>query len=159
MPPRSHPVLAILGMSVRSSAPLGPLTQPRPSLGSGAFRYRNPTNLSVTTCDTLWATISFPAARSHVSSCLRSHRSRNSLMFLAPGATSFSCCPILKRYFAFAAPVLLAVHPSSPKLTFPRVLGYARQMRGQCHTLRSTLFVTLPIERKPEQVVCRTGVS
>jgi hypothetical protein len=57
------------------------------------------------------------SGRSHVSSCLRSHcldtRSRNSLMFLAPGATSFSSCPILKRYFCFCTPILLAVHPSS----------------------------------------------
>ena len=28
VPPRSHPVLAIFGISVRSCAPLGPLTQP-----------------------------------------------------------------------------------------------------------------------------------
>ena len=45
VPPRSHPVLAILGISVRSCAPLGPLTQP--SRGK-RFRYRNPTNLAVT---------------------------------------------------------------------------------------------------------------
>jgi len=69
LPPRSHPVLAILGISVRSCSPLGPLTQPCPSLGSGAFRYRNPTNLSPShRHDDLLS------GRSHVSSCLRSHR-------------------------------------------------------------------------------------
>jgi hypothetical protein len=144
MPPGSHHVLAILGISVRSCAPLGPLTQPRPSLGKWGFPLSQPHKslLDPVSDDLL-------SGRSHVSSCLRSTRrshSRNSLVFLAPGATSFFLFFNFKTLFRFCTPysITVAVHltplPSSPKPTFPRVLGCARQMRGQCHTLRSTLF-------------------
>lgn len=55
LPPRSHPVLAVLGISVRICAPLVPLPT---LLVLTVFRYRDPTNLSVTCPKT---TISLPA--------------------------------------------------------------------------------------------------
>lgn len=77
MPPRSrdsHPVLAILGISVRGCAPLGPpypgglaLALPREKVG--AFRYHNPTNINPVGDDLL----SGRSLTYHVASCLRSH--------------------------------------------------------------------------------------
>jgi hypothetical protein len=94
LPPRSHPVLAILGISVSH---LRPLYSPYPpSWSLTAFRYRHPTNLSVTYDDPPSGRVPYALICPRVITVFL----EGSLLLLAPAATSFSCCPLLKRYFA-----------------------------------------------------------
>ena len=101
LPPRSHPVLAILGISVRICAP-GPLYSPLcPSLGPLLSVIATPQIHSVTPLDDDLR-FGLGSLSPHLSSC-QVHAltlSRMSLLLLAPVASSFPCCNFKTLFLA-----------------------------------------------------------
>lgn len=148
LPPRSHPVLAILGISVRSCAPLGPPCPAGPalarSLGVGLSVIATP-QISPSPCER--RSPFRPLSRvlvSQVPHCLSQSDTRSRNFPHVSGAGSDICCPILKRYFEFCTPYSIS---SASLLLLPRADPPFRDcgaMPGECEDnaiqLRSTLF-------------------